>query len=152
MCPNSDPPLTVTSLAVGAVAGDIRTSLHLSLPGPGDSRKSLAVAIILYARSPGTFVDLAADLAWLTARPLGDFVLDQHLTVAAAPLPEGQLRAASDINQAIGVLIGHGYTLRQADWELDTQAANNRTDRHSAARLILDKVTTSDDDGNLDIH
>ena len=49
--------------------------------------------------------------------PTSDFVLDQHLTVAAVPLPTGQLRAASDINQAIGVLIGDGYSLRQADWE-----------------------------------
>ena len=43
------------------------------------------MAIILYAGSPGTFVDLAADLAWLTARPLTDFVLDQHLTVPDGP-------------------------------------------------------------------
>jgi len=35
-----------------------------------------AVALILYARSPGAFVDLAADVARLTGRPLTDFPLD----------------------------------------------------------------------------
>jgi hypothetical protein len=143
--PHSDPPLTVTSLADGAVAEDIRTSLHLSLPGPGDARHSLTVTIILYAGSPGTFVDLAADLAWLTGRPPIDFTLDQHLSPATAPLPDGRLPAAEDINQAIGVLIGRGYTPQQADQQLDTDAAHNRTDRHTAAQQLLATITTTDD-------
>lgn len=147
--PQADFPLTLTSLSDGSVA-DVRTTLCWSLPGPGDSRNSLAVAIILYAGSPGAFVDLAADLSWLAAGRLGDFVLDQHLTISPGPLIEGQLHAASAINQAIGLLIGRGYTPQQADWQLDTQAANNRTDRHSAARLILATITTSDD-GHVDI-
>ncbi len=75
---HSDSPFTVTALAEGALAGDIRTSLHLSLPGPNDPQNSPAVAIILYAGSPGAFVDLAADLAWLTARSLSEFILDQE--------------------------------------------------------------------------
>jgi hypothetical protein len=148
---HSDPPFTVTALAEGALAGDIRTSLHLSLPGPSDPQNSPAVAIILYAGSPGAFVDLAADLAWLTARSLSDFILDQ-LSVAAGSLPEGQLRAASAINQAIGVLIGRGYTPQQAHWELDTQAADAGTDRHTAAYHILAKINTGDDDQPFGIY
>jgi len=148
----SDPPTTITALADGAVASDVRTSLHLSLPGPGDSRNSLAIAIILYASAPGTFVDLAADLAWLTAGSSSEFILDRHLTLTTGPLSEGQLGVASDVNQAIGVLIGRGYTLQQAGWELDTQAANNGTDRGAAARLVLDKIPPSGDDGRFDIH
>jgi hypothetical protein len=105
-----------------------------------------AVALILYAGSPGAFVDLAADLAWLTARSLSDFILDQHLTPAAGSLQEGQLRAASAINQALGVLIGRGYTPQQAHGELDTQAAHAGTDRHTAACHILAKINTGDDD------
>lgn len=143
---HSDPPFTVTALADGALAGDIRTSLHLSLPGPSDPQNSPAVAIILYAGSPGAFVDLAADLAWLTARSLSDFILDQHLALAAGSLPEGQLRAASAINQALGVLIGRGYTPQQAHGELDTQAAHAGTDRHTAAHHILAKINTGGDD------
>lgn len=151
LVPRSDPPFTVTALAEGAVVGDIRTSLQLNLPGRGDRKGMLAVAITLYAGSPGAFVDLAADLVWLTGRPASDFVLDQHLTPAGS-LPDDPLRAASAINQAIGVLIGRGYTPQQADGELDTQATDNRTDRHAAARLILEEITPSGDDGHRDVH
>jgi hypothetical protein len=99
------------------------------------------VSVILFAESPGAFVDLAADLAWLTARPPTEFVLDQHLTAAAQPTSERQLREASAINQAIGTLIGRGYTPQQASAELNTQAASSSTDRHTAARRILATIT-----------
>jgi hypothetical protein len=133
----SDPLFTFTYLNDGVVAGDIATSLRLTLPSIGDSWAPPAVALIFYAGSPGAFVDLAADLAWLTARPLSDFVLDQHLTIPAGSDSGAQLSAASVINQAIGVLIGFGYTPQQADRRLDTQAAHAGTDRYAAAQLIL---------------
>jgi hypothetical protein len=144
----SDPPLTITSLGQGAGDGDIRTSLRVLLPtaGTGDGHP---VAVILYAGAPGAFVDLAADLAWLTGRPTSDFALDKDLTITPGPDPLSQLQAVSDINQAIGVLIGRGYTPQQADGQLDSQADKSRTDRHSAARRILDTITTADDDGHL---
>jgi hypothetical protein len=148
---HSDCPLIITTLADGAVAGDIRTSLHVLLPGSSDGHDPAPVAFILYAAAPGAFVDLAADLLWLTVRPLTEVTLDEHLTVPAGP-DAAQLQAQSDINQAIGVLIGRGYTPQQAHWQIDTQAANNRTDRHTAARLLLDNITTSDDDQHFDIH
>lgn len=150
--PQSDPPLTVTMLADGAVADHIRTSLQFHLPGRDEPKMTSAVVIIVYAGSPGAFVDLAADLAWLTARPPSDFVLDEHVALALRPTPEGQLHAAAAINQAIGVLIGRGYTPQQADWQLDTQAANGRTDRYAAARHILAKIHPGDDDGHFDMH
>ncbi len=137
---DGDPPFTFTTLEDGA-ADDVRTSLRLTLPGVGDGRASPAVAFILYARTPGTFVDLTADLAWLTGRPVSDFVLDQHLSVPAGSDTGTVLRAASVINQAIGVLIGRGYTPGQAHRELDTQAESAGTDRHSAAQFILDTLT-----------
>jgi hypothetical protein len=140
----SDPLFTFTCLNDGVVAGDIATSLRLTLPSIGDSWVPPAVALIFYAGSPGAFVDLAADLAWLTARPLGDFVLDQHLAIPASSDSVAQLSAASVINQAIGVLIGIGYTAQQADWRLDTQAAHAGTDRDAAAELILAMRTGGD--------
>jgi hypothetical protein len=140
----SDPLFTFAYLNDGVVAGDIATSLRLTLPSIGDSWAPPAVALILYAGSPGAFVDLAADLAWLTARPLSDFVLDQHLTIAAGSDTGTQLSSASVINQAIGVLIGIGYTPQQADWRLDTQAAHAGIDRYAAARLILAMRTGGD--------
>ncbi|HJZ27049.1 MAG TPA: hypothetical protein VJ370_12310, partial [Streptosporangiaceae bacterium] len=78
----SDPPFTFTTVEDGA-AGDVRTSLRLTLPGVGDGRAAPSVALILYAETPGTFVDLTADLAWLTGRPPSDFALDQHRSVPA---------------------------------------------------------------------
>ena len=146
----NNPPLTVTTLADEAVAGDICTSLHMLVPGTGNGHDPVSVALILYAGAPGAFVDLAADLAWLTGRPLTEVTLDEHL-VPAGPDTTDQLQAMSHINQAIGVLIGRGYTPQQAHWKLDTQAANNRTDRYTAARLIFDKITTDDHDERVDI-
>lgn len=50
----------------------------------------------------------------------------------------------SVINQAIGVLIGRGHTPAQARRELDTQADRGGTDRHTAARFILDTLAVKD--------
>jgi hypothetical protein len=140
---SSDPPFTFTTLEDGA-ADDVRTSLQLILHGVRDGRASLAVTLTLYAGMPGTFVDLTADLAWLTGRPPSDFVLDQHLSVPAGADTGTDLRAVSVINQAIGVLIGRGYTPGQAHQELDTQADSAGTDRQTTAQLILDTLTAED--------
>jgi hypothetical protein len=140
---SSDPPFTFTTVEDGA-ADDVRTSLRLTLPGVGDGWASRSVALTFYAGTPGTFVDLAADLAWLTGRPPSDFALDQHLSVPAGSDAGTYLRAASVINQAIGVLIGRGYTLQQAHRELDTQAGGPGTDRHTTAQFILDTLTAED--------
>jgi hypothetical protein len=140
----SDPPFAFTILADGVAADDIGTSLRVELPGVGDGGGRLTVAVNLYAGSPGAFVDLAADLAWLTARPLSDFVLDQHLDIPTPSNTGTQLHAASVINQAIGVLIGRGHTPEQAHWQLDTQTAHTGTDRLAAAQLVLAKLTPAD--------
>ncbi len=144
--PVRDPPFTISVLADGAVAGDIRTSLHVPLPGL-DSGPHPAMALILYAEAPGAFVDLAADLAWLTKRAPTEFTLDAHLAVPAGTDIAGRLQAASDIDQAIGVLISRGYTPEQADSRLDASAGAGagETDRHAAARAILDTVPDAAD-------
>jgi hypothetical protein len=134
----SDPPFTFT-------ADNVRTSLRLTpLARVGDGRAAPSVALILYAETPGTFVDLTADLAWLTGRPPGDFALDQHLSVPAGSDAGTSLQAASVINQAIGVLIGHGYTPRQAHAKLDTQVDGAGTNRYTTAQFILDTLTAED--------
>jgi hypothetical protein len=139
----SDPPFRFTTVEDGT-ADDVRTSLRLTLPGVGDGWASPSVTLILYAGTPGTFVDLTADLAWLTGRPPSDFALDQHLSVPAGSDAGTYLRTASVINQAIGVLIGRGYTPGQAHRELDTQADSAGTDRHTTAQFILDTLTAED--------
>ena len=139
----SDPPFTFTTVEDGT-ADDIRTSLRLTVSGVGDGRPSPSVALILYAATPGTFVDLSADLAWVTGRPPSDFALDRHLSVSAGSDTGTYLRTASVINQAIGVLIGRGYTPGQAHRELDNQADSAGIDRHTTAQFILDTLTAED--------
>ncbi len=139
----SDPPFTFTTFPDGA-ADSVGASLWLRLPGVGEGWASPSVALILYARTPGTFVDLAADLAWLTGRPPSAFALDQHLSGPTGSDAGTSLQAASVINQAIGVLIGRGYAPRQAHSKLDNQAAGARTNRHTAAQVILDSLTAAD--------
>lgn len=147
----SDPPFTVTALADGAVAGDVRTSLRVVLlTGVRYGEGPAPVALVLYAGVPGSFVDLAADLVWLTGRSSINVILDEHLPLAGVPDTAAQLRAAMEIDQAIGVLIGRGYTLRQAHRQLDIQAAENRTDRLVEARLILDGAITAGDHRRAD--
>lgn len=139
----SDPPFTFTIFEEDAADG-VGASLSLTLPGDGEAWASPSVVLILYARTPGTFVDLAADLAWLTGRPPSDFALDQHLGAPAGSDAGTSLRAASVINQAIGVLIGRGYTPRQARSKLDTHADGAGTDRYATAQFILDTLTAAD--------
>ncbi|MGA8548458.1 MAG: hypothetical protein WB785_24835 [Mycobacterium sp.] len=139
----SDPPFTFTTLE--GTADNARTSLRLTLLArAGGGRAAPLVTLTLYAGRPGTFVDLTADLAWLTGRPPGDFVLDQHLTVPDGSDTGINLRAASVISQAIGVLIGRGHPPGQAHRELDNRADSAGTDRHTAAQFILDTLTAED--------
>jgi hypothetical protein len=130
----SDPPFTLTAFVEGVGAGDVRTSLRLS--GVGDGGVPVVV-LVLYAGSPGAFVDLAADLAWLTARPLTDFVLDQHLPDPAERGAATSLFEASVINQAIGALIGRGYTPEQAERHLTAEGAAAGLSRHAVGLRIL---------------
>ena len=135
----SDPPFTFTVVVEDAATGDIRTSLRLVLSGVGDVRLP-TVVLVLYAGSPGTFVDLAADLAWLTARPLSDFVLDQHLPGPAERFSATGLFEASVINQAVGALIGQGCTPEQAERNLTAEGADAGISRHAVALRILARL------------
>jgi len=139
----SDPPFTFVIFEEDAADG-VGASLSLTLPGVGEGWASPSVALVLYARTPGTFVDLAADLAWLTGRPPSDFALDQHLSAPAGSDAGTSLRAASVINQAIGVLICRGYTPRQAHSTLDSHAHGAGTDRYTTAQSILDTLSAAD--------
>ena len=133
----SDPPFAFTAFVEGVGTGDVGTSLRLALPGVDDARPPSPVVVVFYAGSPGTFVDLAADLAWLTGRALSDFALDQHLS---EPVESGfaiSLSEVSIINQAIGALIGRGYTPEQAERHLTAESADAGISRHAVGLHIL---------------
>jgi hypothetical protein len=128
-----------TVLESGTELGDIVTSLRLPMPPSGDSTMPFAV-LILYAGNPGAFVDLAADLAWLTGRALTEFVLDQHRSPPPVGATPGGLAAASLIDQAIGVLIARGYTLERAHHEIDARAERLSVNRSGSANDILSEL------------
>lgn len=132
-------PLDFAVLEDGVRPADIRSSLMVPLSaviGAGVSAEPV-ITLILYAGTPGAFIDLAADLAWLTAHPVGAFPLDEHRMLRQLPDRITSLSASITINQALGVLIGRGATPEQADVELDGRAAGAGVDRHVAASLIL---------------
>lgn len=91
--------------------------------------------------APGSFVDLTADLAWLTARPLSDFVLDQHLPATAERGAATSLFTAWVINQAIGALIGQGFTPERAERHLTAEGADAGISRHAVGLCILSRLT-----------
>ena len=82
-------------------AGDVGTSLRAErCRSLVTARTSPAVAFILYARTPGAFVDLAADLAWLTGTPT------HRLRSRSAPHRRRRV-AASTAGSGIGDQSGH---------------------------------------------
>jgi hypothetical protein len=144
--PESDPPLMFTMLIDGAVAADVGTSLSLQWQGRRTVPRSSTVAVVLYAAAPGAFVDLAADVVWLTALPARDVVLDEHLDL---PPGLGSMTRSPRRRRSIRPLASSsdgGTPPQQAGWQLDVQAAHHRTDRYSAARLILSTIETCGDD------
>lgn len=131
----SDPPITFTLMADGPATVDVRASLRMVLSG---GRNRPPVALVLHSGAAGAFVELAADLALLAMQPLTDLIFDQDLTVADSA-SANQLQAATAVNQAIGVLIGRGYTPLLARRHLDAQAVRISTSRYAIAQLILNE-------------
>lgn len=125
-------------------AGDpapMGSSVLLPLLAAVDGGSAPAVAVVVYAGNPGSFVDLTADLSWLTGRPVTEFVLDHDLSPSADGADQGQVAAAARINQAIGVLIERGYSPLAASAELDARARNDHGDRLRAAADIIATLT-----------
>jgi hypothetical protein len=130
----SDSDVELTTLDDVEVIDRIVTSIRLPV-SPATTRPS--VVIVLYATRRGAFVDLAADLAWLTDRTLGDVSLDEDLGGRLHAHPVTSLRSVSSIDQAMGVLVGRGHTPEEALVELEALAARDGSDRHAAALVIL---------------
>ncbi len=136
-----EPAFRFAVLDDGVDASDVLTSLKLPLPDLATVAGGPSIAVILYAAVPGAFVDLAADAGFLTGRALSEVELDQHLSVATEVDTTGALRAASTINEAIGVLIARGRTPEQATRELDAHAITVGADRNAAAAVVLAGLT-----------
>lgn len=131
------------------IAASLRVPLSAGVAVQTDSQP--AVTLTLYAATPGAFVDLAADLAWLTGRPLADSPLDEHLAFRASRDYSTSATASSTTNQALGVLIGRGLTPEQAERELDAWAAEAGVARHIIAILLLAAVTNAVSENGIEL-
>jgi predicted RNase H-related nuclease YkuK (DUF458 family) len=143
-------PLTLTVMEDSAHPDDVASSLMMPLSDEHANGTGLALAVVLYAARSGAFVDLTADLGWMTGCPLSDFALDQHLSVHAKTHSDRGVQAASLVNQAIGVLLGHGYTPEQAEQEIDARAAAAGHSRSDAATIVLAGPAGDDKDPTRD--
>jgi hypothetical protein len=129
-------PVSVTSAEPGNTS-DIATSLRLSLAWvpslSADSR------ITFYASTPGTFVDLAADLAFALD---SDIRLDEDIPLALLSGLTG-VGKLSAINKAVGVLINHGHTPDSARHELRHIADATPSSIQKAAGTVTENASST---------
>ena len=130
-------PVRLTSAEDGNTS-DIATSLRLWLawiPSLGaDSR------ITFYASTPGTFVDLAADLAFVLGSE--SLRLDEDIPSVLVSDLTGVGRLSA-INRAVGVLISHGHTTDSAQRELRHTADVTRISIQKAAEAVTDDPSST---------
>jgi hypothetical protein len=148
-----DDPVEITTIQDETLVGRIRTSLRFPLPsrGPTGRVERPSGVLIVYAALPGALVDLAADLAWLSGRPLDEARLDEDLGGPRAKGSPGPLSQLSTVTQAVGVLMAGGLTPEEASAELDARAVDSGVERHRAAVELLESLLECDlgpdDDG-----
>lgn len=127
---------------------EIQTSLRLPRATDEAAPDRPSIAVVLYAATPGAFVDMAADLSFLTGRGFDAGDLDQHRGLAGESDITGVLHAETVIHEAIGVFIARGRTHEQARAELDTLADAAHTDRITEAADILTALTRDGPDAS----
>lgn len=97
------------------------------------------VDIILYAARPGAFVDLSADLAWLTGADLGEIQIDAHLVpIAPAAVAVRSVARQAAVDQAFGALIGGGATPEEATATLAVLAPLTDHEQWAAVLAVLE--------------
>lgn len=101
---------------------DAAASTSLSIPLTAVAGSESGSSLVVYATTPGAFVDLAADLAWVLEVKPSALVLDEHLAMPAPSDGISGLRELATINRAIGALIEHGHTPESARAQLRRDA------------------------------
>lgn len=94
-------------------------------------------SLVLYAATPGAFVDLAADLTYALQLGPDALVLDAHLNPSTKHSGIDGLADMTHINQAIGILIGRGHTAEAASTELHRLAHLAETTVRVAAHQLI---------------
>ncbi|MET0692860.1 MAG: hypothetical protein ABWX96_17150 [Propionibacteriaceae bacterium] len=94
--------------------------------------------LILYAGTPGAFVDLAADLSYALSRSSADEIqLDQHLRPISNRSGLSGVEELSMINRALGILMGAGRTPEEARVQLERQAASSGLEVAQVAAYLV---------------
>jgi len=99
---------------------DIGSSVTIPLPTI-DNAQLPVVTLVLYARTPGAFTDLAADLAWMTGKDHTQFRLDQDLN----PPPAGRSRP-----ERAGPHVAHQPSDRSTDRSRPHSRTSSTRPRH----------------------
>jgi hypothetical protein len=111
------------------------TSLLIRLPALTTS--DAASTLVLYAATPGAFVDLAADLSYALGVDPATLALDAHLPALEVSSGIAGLHTHFAIDQAIGVLIGNGHTPESARDELHRLTNLDHGGLRAAAEQVI---------------
>lgn len=130
------PVLEFTALSSSVSPDNTHASVRIPLDFKRKPEFAPRATLVFYASAPGAFVDLAADLAWITGRDLGSFVLDKDLELPHPGRLREALRAQSTLDQAIGVLIGRGYTPAAAHREIDSHGPGGASPLARATEVL----------------
>lgn len=110
----------------------------IRLPLPVVSGAEPGSNIVVFAATPGAFIDLAADLSYALHVNPDTLVLDADLHPTTAPIG---MAAVTDINQAIGILIERGrVSTGAARTELNRLAEHTNSTIHAAAQLLIASI------------
>lgn len=109
----------------------------LLIPSTDMAATESGSSLVLYAATPGAFVDLAADLTYAMQVGADALVLDAHLTPSLDNAGIDGLADMTRINQAIGILIGRGHTPAGASTELHRLAHSAETTVRVAAHRLI---------------
>ncbi|MGZ8803464.1 MAG: hypothetical protein ACXWZL_12880 [Mycobacterium sp.] len=141
-------PLTLTTMDADLA---LTAGASLTLPVGRSTDGAPGGTVVFYARHPGAFVDLAADLHRVHDLDC-DVYLDGHLPSAGdQPCRSGitGLAELSVVNQAIGVLITRGYTPAGAIAELGSRAAGTPRGVPEVAEHVLASTNAPPPDRSL---
>lgn len=137
----------VSLLGFDILLDDENTCLISTLPADTPVRSSLLIPLngtaprhwlLLYASAERAFQAGAPELARLSGSAA--LSIDQHLSPATRPAVGRPIQAASQVHQAIGVLVGLGATPEQARAALHATAAASGRSEVSVAIDILNRV------------
>jgi len=137
-----DVPVVLTAVTADTNSAlPVRASLRLPLALLGPDHE-FGSKIVLFAGTPGAFVDLAADLDYTLSVALGS--TRRPLVVLDADLPDGTIRSGlsgvdelASINRAIGTMIATGHHPDEAATTLHRQAAANGCTPNQWAQQLL---------------